>query len=269
MPDSTADHSAALDSFSAQGLYVAETRNEQFATPNRVTVRTLGGAQASLTLPEDMRLTARNGHVVYEGRGGRLGFQTSARGLGHRALVVVDYDVTLVGQVDLQGGLLAQYRLNRGNDAVSLFTIWQGAHSDLYTFDFTDLSGATSGFNLFDLEDSPEGLVLHPRDFFTALRSDTIMLIASDVAFELFSRAGRADLLPDWPGGKGRFGEFYITGVAPEDPAPAEALFFSADAVVVAHALHGEAPVLADRLVQRFHNALDAGWGRRAAAART
>lgn len=172
----------------------------------------LAGNGYKLSLPDRWRLQSYGGYVVYENSNSALGFQSSLRGDGLNALAAVDFDVDLIDVVDLQGGLLARYALNRGDDAVNSLTIWQGPHHDLCTWDYPDMASAVDALRSFVIRDDPDGVVIGSRHASTRIQREVVSFATLDAEIDVESRSRRRGLVPSWAGTGARHGQVYDLG---------------------------------------------------------
>lgn len=175
------------------------------APPRPLPYRTLSGSTVELTLPPGWQPSV-SGWALFEGGSRTLGFQHASRGTGLFNLIPQAHLMTLESVVTLRGGTLAHFRVELGQEATSGFTLWQGAHSDLFTFDHTTFDHALEAFASVGPTDSLEGVHLSvPAQL--SLRRETLTVQTGKIIMTLMHSS--ATTPPIWEGWRGRWGSFY------------------------------------------------------------
>ncbi|MDX1468945.1 MAG: hypothetical protein R3258_06350 [Acidimicrobiia bacterium] len=161
-----------------------------------------------------MRTGYVTAHVIYRSGDYSFGFQAVVRGHGLYAIAPTGYDADLEAALVVQSGVFAHFTLNRQNDAVSGFTIWQGPFHDLLTFDHVIPETAAEAISQARPSDSSDGLVLSPSASWLTT-SDVLTVDLEDFVLDVQPRSD--GLLPSWTGTPGRFAEFYSVGADVND----------------------------------------------------
>lgn len=206
MSDHRLDHQDAhVLPFELPGGDVIEVSRLGSKGPPGLDLLSLGGASVAISLPPGASLTSVSCHLRFKIGGHSRGFQSTVRGYGAYAIIPEHLPALSLEAVEMSNGVLGHYVLAGVIDGVKHFTLWQGAHHDLLTFDLHSLEEAVDALALLDPIDRGEGITL--REGAWTEESDTVTLEFGNIVANL--RGSFPALVPPWPGRKGRFSTFY------------------------------------------------------------
>lgn len=183
-----------------------ELRGVEEAPEHAVPYRTVSGARVRIGVPPGWtrRLSSWG---LFDTPEGPLGFQQAPRGTSLFAILPQSHLVRLDRVVSVGGGVLAHYELDWGPESVSGFTVWQGPHSDVFTYDHGSFDAALRVFARCAVEDAASGARLTPPSSWTLREEELTMETGWPGAEVLLTATHRGSANPPgWAGARGRGG---------------------------------------------------------------
>lgn len=220
------------------------------------TLRTLGGRQLRFGAPADWTVRTSGAAIELEFRGSVIGLERSPRGTALINLLQMGEDVKPTDIVDHAGGLLAHYELNRDRLHSETFTLWQGRHSDIYSWGMRDISAAVHQFASLTISDIDEGATIKPPRRWTVYRD--FLHIDCDPWFIEIHGAEAGFRPPGWSGHRGKHISLYsFSEGANEDQAQGGLYAYSDSAGAVIRKLEGR---ISDSEVASISEGLSLTW---------
>jgi hypothetical protein len=210
VPSAPADQAARGSRLAALlGHGALELRSVDDAPPAASPYRSVSGARVAIGVAPGWRRRVSS-WCLFDTPDGPRGFQQAPRGTSLFALLPQSHLVRLDRYVSLAGGVLAHYHLDWGPESVSGFTVWQGMHSDVFTYDFTAFDPALATFAGCGPQDAPRGARLTPPLSWNLREEEVTVETGPADNPVLISAAHRSRANPPvWAGTLGRGAQFY------------------------------------------------------------
>ena len=223
-------------SLTASGLVYVHPFDDPSAPmpePEHFPILTLSGASVDVQMPDGWRVRSLNRSMLLHSQRRVIGWQTSLRGFALWSAVADLPDAVLVEVLEVNGAILAQYRLDQLPTSPRL-TLWQGRPFELFTYNLTDISDAVDHVAGFKVAERDNGLAMDLSNWLISDEELTGPLATpSDdegrfLTVSMKSLAAHPEDRPSWSGSAGRFGDFYLLGESVED-----GILYASDSVLI------------------------------------